>query len=148
MLPGESGGERGIGGRVGRSAISRGVNCHTVREPAGVVVGILQVNLPALIPPWMMSVAVACGNTFLLQPAEKAPLTGTRLVKLFADAGLASGDVGMVLGSKEVSERLITNPPVRHGSPVYYCFSIRFTSERVHFARPKPGWASTSIPPC
>ena len=148
MLPGESGGEKGIGGRVGRSAISRGVDCQTIREPAGVVVGILPFNLPALIPLLMMSVAMACGNTFLLEPAEKVPLTGTRLVELFADAGLASGGVGMVLGSKEVSERFITNPPIIYGSLLYYCFSIRFTSERVHFARSKPGWASTSIPPC
>jgi pyruvate/2-oxoglutarate dehydrogenase complex dihydrolipoamide dehydrogenase (E3) component len=52
---------------------------------------------PALIPLWMMSIAVACGNTFLLKPAEKAPLTGTRLVELFTDAGLPPGVVGVVL---------------------------------------------------
>jgi malonate-semialdehyde dehydrogenase (acetylating) / methylmalonate-semialdehyde dehydrogenase len=61
----------------------------------------------------MMSVAVACGNTFLLKPAEKAPLTGTRLVEMFADAGLPPGVVGVVQGSKDVSERLIANPHVR-----------------------------------
>ena len=60
--------------------ISRDVDCHTIREPMGVVVGIPPFNFPALIPLWMMSIAVACGNTFLLKPAEKAPLTGTRLV--------------------------------------------------------------------
>jgi len=66
-----------------------------------------------LIPLWMMSVAVACGNTFLLKPAEKAPLTGTRLVEMFADAGLPPGIVGVVQGSKDVSERLIANPHVQ-----------------------------------
>ena len=60
--------------------ISRDVDCHAIREPLGVVVGIPPFNFPALIPLWMMSIAVACGNTFLLKPAEKAPLTGTRLV--------------------------------------------------------------------
>ena len=90
--------------------ISPDVDCHTIREPMGVVVGIPPFNFPALIPLWMMSVAVACGNTFLLKPAEKAPLTGTRLVEMFADAGLPPGVVGVVQGSKEVSERLITNP--------------------------------------
>ena len=93
--------------------ISRDVDCHTIREPMGVVVGIPPFNFPALIPLWMMSVAVACGNTFLLKPAEKAPLTGTRLVELFADAGLPPGVVGVVQGSKEVSERLIANPHVQ-----------------------------------
>jgi malonate-semialdehyde dehydrogenase (acetylating)/methylmalonate-semialdehyde dehydrogenase len=84
--------------------ISRDVDCHAIREPVGVVVGIPPFNFPALIPLWMMSIAVACGNTFLLKPAEKAPLTGTRLVELFADAGLPPGVVGVVQGSKEVSE--------------------------------------------
>ena len=93
--------------------ISRDVDCHAIREPLGVVVGIPPFNFPALIPLWMMSIAVACGNTFLLKPAEKAPLTGTRLVELFADAGLPPGVVGVVQGSKEVSERLITNPHVQ-----------------------------------
>ena len=92
--------------------ISRDVDCHSIREPLGVVVGIPPFNFPALIPLWMMSIAVACGNTFLLKPAEKAPLTGTRLVELFAEAGLPPGVVGVVQGSKEVSERLITNPHV------------------------------------
>ena len=93
--------------------ISRDVDCHAIREPMGVVVGIPPFNFPALIPLWMMSVAVACGNTFVLKPAEKAPLTGTRLVELFAEAGLPPGGIGVVQGGKEVSERLITNPQVQ-----------------------------------
>jgi len=56
--------------------IARDVDCHAIREPLGVVAGIPPFNFPALIPLWMMSIAVACGNTFLLKPAEKAPLTG------------------------------------------------------------------------
>ena len=93
--------------------ISRDVDCHAIREPMGVVVGIPPFNFPALIPLWMMSIAVACGNTFVLKPAEKAPLTGTRLIEMLADAGLPPGVVGVVQGSKEVSERLITNPHVQ-----------------------------------
>jgi malonate-semialdehyde dehydrogenase (acetylating)/methylmalonate-semialdehyde dehydrogenase len=95
------------------TGISRDVDCHTIREPVGVVVGIPPFNFPALIPLWMMSLAVACGNTFVLKPAEKAPLTGTRLIELFAEAGLPPGVVGVVQGSKEVSERLIANPHVQ-----------------------------------
>jgi malonate-semialdehyde dehydrogenase (acetylating)/methylmalonate-semialdehyde dehydrogenase len=87
--------------------ISRDVDSHFIREPVGVVVGIPPFNFPALIPLWMMSVAVACGNTFILKPAEKAPLTGTRLIELFAEAGLPPGVVSVVQGSKDVSERLI-----------------------------------------
>src|SRR5208283_544439 len=67
--------------------ISRNVDSYVVLEPVGVVVGIPPFNFPAMIPMWMMPIAVACGNCFLLKPAEKAPLTGTRLVELFARRG-------------------------------------------------------------
>jgi malonate-semialdehyde dehydrogenase (acetylating) / methylmalonate-semialdehyde dehydrogenase len=95
------------------TGISRDVDCQTIREPLGVVVGIPPFNFPALIPLWMMSIAVACGNTFLLKPAEKAPLTGTLLIELFAEAGLPTGVVGVLQGSKDVSERLIADPHVQ-----------------------------------
>lgn len=93
--------------------ISRNVDSYVVREPVGVVVGIPPFNLPAMIPLWMMPIAVACGNTFILKPAEKAPLTGTCLVQLLAEAGLPAGVVSVVQGGKEVSEGLIANPHVQ-----------------------------------
>jgi malonate-semialdehyde dehydrogenase (acetylating)/methylmalonate-semialdehyde dehydrogenase len=93
--------------------VSRDVDCQVVREPLGVVAGIPPFNFPAMIPLWMMPVAVACGNTFVLKPAEKAPLTATRLVELFVEAGLPSGVVGVVQGGKSVSEHLIVNPHVQ-----------------------------------
>jgi malonate-semialdehyde dehydrogenase (acetylating)/methylmalonate-semialdehyde dehydrogenase len=93
--------------------ISRDVDCLVIREPLGVVAGIPPFNFPAMIPLWMMPLAVACGNSFILKPAEKAPLTATRIVRLFAEAGLPAGVVGVVQGGKEVSERLLGNPHVQ-----------------------------------
>ncbi len=93
--------------------VSRNVDSYVVREPLGVVVGIPPFNFPAMIPLWMMPLAVACGNTFILKPAEKAPLTATRLVGLFREAGLPAGVVNVVQGGQEVSERLIAHPQVR-----------------------------------
>lgn len=93
--------------------ISRNVDSYDILEPVGVVVGIPPFNFPAMIPLWMMPIAVACGNPFILKPAEKAPLTGTRLVELLAQAGLPEGVVSVVQGGKEVSERLIAHPQVQ-----------------------------------
>jgi malonate-semialdehyde dehydrogenase (acetylating)/methylmalonate-semialdehyde dehydrogenase len=93
--------------------ISRHVDSYVVHEPIGVVVGIPPFNFPAMIPLWMMPLAVACGNTFILKPAEKAPLTATRLVELFAEAGLPDGVVNVVQGGKEIAERLIAHEQVR-----------------------------------
>jgi len=94
------------------SDVSRHVDSHTEIEPLGVVVGIPPYNFPAMIPLWMMPIAVGCGNTFVLKPAEKAPLTGAMLAGLFAVAGLPNGVVNIVHGGREVSERLVSNPDV------------------------------------
>ncbi len=93
--------------------VSRGLDSYVVHEPLGVVAGIPPFNFPAMIPLWMMPLAVACGNTFILKPSEKAPLTATRLVKLFAAAGLPAGVVSVVQGGKEVSEALLAHPQVQ-----------------------------------
>lgn len=92
--------------------VSRDVDSYVVREPLGVVAGIPPFNFPAMIPLWMMPIAVACGNAFILKPSEKAPLTATRMVELFLDAGLPSGVVQVLQGGRAVSERLIVHPQV------------------------------------
>ena len=87
--------------------VSRNVDSYSVLEPVGVVAGIPPFNFPAMIPLWMMPLAVACGNTFILKPAEKAPLTGTRLVELFHEAGLPAGvfqPLHLGVGWKSVGE--------------------------------------------
>src|SRR5258706_2619468 len=55
--------------------IARGVDCETVRHSVGVCVGITPFNFPAMVPMWMFPVAIACGNTFILKPSEKVPLS-------------------------------------------------------------------------
>src|SRR5258706_3456780 len=56
--------------------IARGIDCDTIRQPLGVCVGITPFNFPAMVPLWMYPVALVCGNTFVLKPSEKVPLTG------------------------------------------------------------------------
>jgi malonate-semialdehyde dehydrogenase (acetylating)/methylmalonate-semialdehyde dehydrogenase len=93
--------------------IARNLDSYVVHEPLGVVAGIPPFNFPAMIPLWMMPIAVACGNTFVLKPAEKAPLTATRLADLFVQAGLPPGVVSVVQVGREVSERLIEHRAVQ-----------------------------------
>src|SRR5881397_1366514 len=59
--------------------IARNVDCETIRHPVGVCVGITPFNFPAMVPLWMYPVALVCGNTFILKPSEKVPLTSVRL---------------------------------------------------------------------
>src|SRR6187402_3300620 len=76
--------------------IARGVDCDTINMPLGVCVGITPFNFPAMVPLWMYPTAIACGNTFVLKPSEKVPLTANLLGKLLEEAGLPKGVFNIV----------------------------------------------------
>ena len=81
--------------------IARGVDCETMHQPLGVCVGITPFNFPAMVPMWMFPLALACGNTFILKPSEKVPLTANYLIELLERAGLPKGVLNLVHGGKE-----------------------------------------------
>jgi malonate-semialdehyde dehydrogenase (acetylating)/methylmalonate-semialdehyde dehydrogenase len=82
------------------------------REPLGVCAGITPFNFPAMVPLWMFPLAVACGNTFVLKPSEKVPLTANRLAELALEAGFPPGGLNVVHGGSAVVEAICTHPDV------------------------------------
>jgi len=98
---------------VNSEDIARGIDEMMVRQPLGVVAVITPFNFPAMIPLWFLPYAVACGNTVVLKPSEKTPLTAVRLVKLFQEAGLPPGVLNLVHGGKEAVDALCDHPKVR-----------------------------------
>src|SRR5690606_16960660 len=93
--------------------IARGIDCEAFRFPLGVCVGITPFNFPAMIPLWMFPLALVSGNTFVLKPSERVPLTAVRLVELLAEAGLPPGVLNVVHGSKACVDALLKHPLVR-----------------------------------
>jgi malonate-semialdehyde dehydrogenase (acetylating)/methylmalonate-semialdehyde dehydrogenase len=93
--------------------IATNVDCETSRHPVGVCVGITPFNFPAMVPLWMFPVAITCGNTFVLKPSEKVPLSAVRLGELLMEAGLPDGVFNIVHGDKECVDALLTHPLVR-----------------------------------
>jgi len=85
------------------------IDAVTMREPLGVCVGITPFNFPAMVPMWMFPLAIACGNTFILKPSEKVPLTAQRLAELFLEAGLPEGVLNVVHGGREVVDALCSH---------------------------------------
>ena len=73
--------------------IATGVDAECVRHPVGVCAGITPYNFPNMVPLWMFPVAITCGNTFVLKPSEKVPLSAVRLGELLLEAGLPAGRV-------------------------------------------------------
>jgi malonate-semialdehyde dehydrogenase (acetylating)/methylmalonate-semialdehyde dehydrogenase len=93
--------------------LARGVDCETIRQPLGVCVGITPFNFPVMVPLWMFPLAIAAGNTFVLKPSEKVPLSAVLLGELLAEAGLPKGVFNIVHGGRAAVDALLTHPRVR-----------------------------------
>jgi len=93
--------------------VAPGIDTHTYRAPIGVCLGVTPYNFPAMVPLWMLPLAVACGNSFILKPSEKVPHTANRLVELLVETGLPPGVVSVVHGAGPQVEALVDHPLVR-----------------------------------
>lgn len=93
--------------------VSNGIDTYSIRQPLGVCAGITPFNFPAMIPLWMFPLAIAAGNTFVLKPSERVPLTAMRLVELAHQAGLPPGVLNVVHGGIAAVESLCRHPQVR-----------------------------------
>ncbi len=93
--------------------VARGIDETMIRQPLGVVAAITPFNFPGMIPFWFLPYAIACGNTFVLKPSERVPLTMRRAYELLEQTGLPKGVVNLVNGGKEVVNALLDHPKVR-----------------------------------
>jgi malonate-semialdehyde dehydrogenase (acetylating)/methylmalonate-semialdehyde dehydrogenase len=93
-------------------SVSRGIDVSSVRQPLGVVAGITPFNFPAMVPLWMIPLALACGNAFVLKPSERDPSASLVLARLWAEAGLPPNVLQVVQGDREAVEALIAHPDV------------------------------------
>ncbi|HEY8476992.1 MAG TPA: CoA-acylating methylmalonate-semialdehyde dehydrogenase [Chloroflexota bacterium] len=93
--------------------VATGIDEIMIRQPLGVVVAITPFNFPGMIPLWFLPYAIACGNTFILKPSERVPLTSQRIVQLVEATGLPPGVVNLVHGSKAAVDALLDHPDVK-----------------------------------
>ncbi|MCX7034883.1 MAG: aldehyde dehydrogenase [Arenimonas sp.] len=77
------------------------------REPLGVVGAIVPWNFPLLMATWKLAPALAMGNSVVLKPSEKSPLSALRVAELAIEAGIPPGVFNVVPGfGKEAGEPL------------------------------------------
>jgi malonate-semialdehyde dehydrogenase (acetylating)/methylmalonate-semialdehyde dehydrogenase len=93
--------------------VSPGIDCKTIRQPLGVCVGITPFNFPGMVPMWMFPFAIACGNSFILKPSEKVPMTPSFATELLHQAGLPDGVFNLVHGDKVAVDALLHHPLVK-----------------------------------
>ncbi len=97
----------------GKMEVSREVFCEYRREPLGVVAGITPFNFPAMVPLWMIPIAITLGNAFILKPSEKTPLTSIFLAEGLREAGLPDGVFSVVHGGRDAVEAVVDHPGIK-----------------------------------
>lgn len=84
----------------------------TLREPVGVVAGIVPWNFSVMIGIWKIASALVTGCTVVIKPSEFTPLTLLRIAELAIEAGVPAGALNVVNGRGVVGQRLIGHPNV------------------------------------
>lgn len=93
--------------------VALGMDEYLINQPLGVFSCIAPFNFPFMVPLWFIPFAVACGNTFVLKPSPRTPMSQVDLFKLMDEAGLPPGVVNLVHGGTEVANGLMEHPLIQ-----------------------------------
>jgi acyl-CoA reductase-like NAD-dependent aldehyde dehydrogenase len=91
-------------GKVGPTEPS--ITSLIIREPIGVIAGIVPWNFPLMMAVWKMAPALAAGCSVIIKPAEDTPLTAIRVAKIAQEAGIPDGVLNVLPGYGDVGEAL------------------------------------------
>ncbi len=94
-------------------SVGTGVDAYSFRQPLGVVAGITPFNFPAMVPLWMIPMALVCGNTFVLKPSERDPGASMLLAELIQQAGVPDGVFNVVHGDRVAVDAILANADIK-----------------------------------
>jgi malonate-semialdehyde dehydrogenase (acetylating)/methylmalonate-semialdehyde dehydrogenase len=92
--------------------IGGGIDNWNLRQPLGVCAGITPFNFPVMVPLWMIPLALATGNCFILKPSERDPSASLLMARLLTEAGLPDGVFNVVQGDKSAVDGLLQHPDI------------------------------------
>jgi malonate-semialdehyde dehydrogenase (acetylating) / methylmalonate-semialdehyde dehydrogenase len=93
--------------------VAPGIDELMLRQPVGVCATVAPFNFPGMIPFWYLPYAVACGNTIIIKPSEKVPLSMQRIFGHVEAAGFPKGVINLVNGAREAVDAILDAPEVR-----------------------------------
>lgn len=93
--------------------IAPGIDEIMIRQPVGVCATIAPFNFPGMIPFWYLPYALAAGNTYIVKPSEKVPMTMQFIFKLIEQVGFPKGVVNLVNGAKDTVDAILEHPSIR-----------------------------------
>ena len=99
---------------MGRNSknIAGGIDEELFRVPMGVFAAIAPFNFPIMVAFWFIPYAVGLGNTIIVKPSEKTPLTLQKTIDLFDQAGFPPGVISIVNGSVNTVNALLNNKKI------------------------------------
>ncbi len=93
--------------------VAPGIDEIMLRQPVGVCATVAPFNFPGMIPFWYLPYAVACGNTYIVKPSEKVPMTMQFIMRLVEQAGFPKGVINLVNGAKNAVDAILDHPLIR-----------------------------------
>ncbi len=93
--------------------IAPGIDELMIRQPLGVVGLISPFNFPAMIAFWYLPYAVTTGNTVIVKPSSRVPITMVKLFQLMEQAGFPAGVVNLVHGGSDIVNGILDHPLIK-----------------------------------
>ena len=93
--------------------IARGIDEFMIRQPLGVVSIIAPFNFPGMIPFWFLPYAIATGNTVIIKPSDRCPMTMQKIMALFEEAGFPPGVINLVNGGADTVNAILNHPGIK-----------------------------------
>jgi malonate-semialdehyde dehydrogenase (acetylating)/methylmalonate-semialdehyde dehydrogenase len=92
--------------------VATSVDAWSTRVPLGVAAGITPFNFPIMVPLWMIPMALATGNCFILKPSERDPSASLKIAALLREAGVPEGVFSVVQGGRDAVEAILAHPGI------------------------------------
>lgn len=92
--------------------VASGIDERVQNQPVGVFGCIAPYNFPFMVPLWYVPYALALGNTFVLKPSPRAPISQVRLCELMEEAGFPPGVFNLVHGGASTAEAMLDHPEI------------------------------------
>ena len=93
-------------------SVSRGIDTMMERYPLGVTAAVTPFNFPFMVPLWTLPIAIAAGNSYILKPSERTPLSAVRIAEILDQIGLPPGVVTILHGAADAVNGLCSHPEV------------------------------------
>jgi malonate-semialdehyde dehydrogenase (acetylating)/methylmalonate-semialdehyde dehydrogenase len=93
--------------------IASGIDEYVIYQPLGVFGHIAPFNFPFMVPLWYSPFALATGNTFVVKPSPRDPISQVKLTELFDEADIPPGVYNMVNGAADAAMVMLESPDIK-----------------------------------